>query len=82
MSEDITKLERQMTWAAQALDVEEEWRLHEQINLLRGGAAPEDAAAADNSILTRQKSGAMGIGPGQANPSHRKAGRRRLSPTR
>ena len=68
MSETIGDLERQMSAAATALDFEQARRLRDRINLLRGGADPNDAAQADTSGLTRQKSGAMGIGTSQARP--------------
>ena len=57
-----------MTAAADALDFEEARRLRDEINLIRGGASPQDAARADTSILTRQKTGAMGIGTNHAKP--------------
>lgn len=68
MSETIGDLERRMSAAAKALDFEEARRLRDRINLLRGGADPGDAVQADTSGLTRQKSGAMGIGTSQARP--------------
>lgn len=68
MSETIGDLEKRMTAAAQALDFEEARRLRDRINLLRGGAAADDAARADTTGLTRQKSGAMGIGTSQSKP--------------
>ena len=51
-----------MEAAADALDFEEARRLRDQINLLRGGADAEAAAAADTTGLTRQQPGAMGLG--------------------
>lgn len=68
MSETIGDLERRMAAAADAMDFEEAKRLRDRINLLRGGASPEDAAQADTSGLTRQQAGAMGIGTSQAKP--------------
>lgn len=68
MSTHIEALERQMRAAASAMDFEEARRLRDQINLLRGGANPEEAAAADTAGLMRQKAGAMGIGTSQPKP--------------
>lgn len=68
MSDEAGDLQRRMTAAAEAMDFEEARRLRDRINLLRGGAGPEDAARTDTSGLTRQKSGAMGIGTSQGKP--------------
>lgn len=68
MGTHIENLEREMRAAADAMDFETARRLRDQINLLRGGASPEDAAAADTSGLVRQKAGAMGIGTSQSTP--------------
>lgn len=57
-----------MAAAAAAMDFETARQLRDRINLIRGGASPEDAARADTSSLSRQKSGAMGIGTGQPKP--------------
>lgn len=65
---NVENLERRMTAAADAMDFEEARRLRDQINLIRGGASPADAVQADTSSLTRQKSGAMGIGTSQPTP--------------
>ncbi len=62
MSEDITTLHAHMEAAAATLDFEQARRLRDRINLLRGGASGADAAAADARGLTRQQSGAMGLG--------------------
>jgi len=61
-------LERRMAAAAEAMDFEEARRLRDQINLIRGGATYDEAAKTDTSDLTRQKSGAMGIGTSQSTP--------------
>jgi hypothetical protein len=64
----IDELEREMMAAAESMDFENARRLRDQINLIRGGATPEEAARADTSSLSRQKSGAMGIGTSQSTP--------------
>lgn len=69
MSAELEDLESRMTAAAEAMDFEEARRLRDRINLIRGGATPEEAALADTSGLARQKSGAMGIGTSQAKPT-------------
>jgi hypothetical protein len=68
MSQSIDQLQRQMAAAAAALDFEEARRLRDQINLLRGGASPEEAARTDTAGLTRQRAGAMGIGTSVPKP--------------
>ncbi len=68
MSPNIDELERRMQSAADAMDFELARQLRDQINLIRGGASPEEAAKADTSGLTRQRSGAMGIGTSQSKP--------------
>lgn len=68
MSDEAGDLHYRMTAAAEAMDFEEARRLRDRINLLRGGAYSEDAARTDTSGLTRQKSGAMGIGTSQGKP--------------
>ena len=68
MTDRINSLKRRMTAAAEALDFEEARRLRDEINLIRGGASPQDAESADTSILTRQKTGAMGLGTNHAKP--------------
>jgi hypothetical protein len=65
MSEEIEQVQRRMEAAAEALDFEEARRLRDRLNLLRGGASPEDVATADTSGLTRQQPGAMGLGTSQ-----------------
>lgn len=65
MPETIEQLRLRMEEAAAALDFEEARRLRDRINLLRGGAAPADAAGADTSGLARQRPGAMGLGSSQ-----------------
>lgn len=68
MKTDITELARRMAAAAEAQDFEEARRLRDQINLIRGGASPTEAARADTAGLSRQKSGAMGIGTDTPKP--------------
>jgi hypothetical protein len=65
ISERIRLLSERMGVAAAALDFEEARRLRDEINLLRGGASPEDASAADTSGLERQQPGRMGLGSSQ-----------------
>ncbi|MBY0302105.1 MULTISPECIES: UvrB/UvrC motif-containing protein [Sphingomonas] len=62
MTEDIAALHAQMEAAAAALDFEEARRLRDRINLIRGGASDEQAAAADTHGLERQRPGSMGLG--------------------
>jgi len=65
MTDAIEQLRKRMEAAAEALDFEEARRLRDQLNLLRGGASPEAARAADTAGLTRQQPGAMGLGTSQ-----------------
>jgi len=62
MTETIDTLRAQMEAAAAAMDFETASRLRDRINLLRGGADPQAARAADTAGLTRQQPGAMGLG--------------------
>ena len=62
MTETIDTLRAQMEAAAAAMDFETASRLRDRINLLRGGADPEAARAADTAGLKRQTPGAMGLG--------------------
>jgi hypothetical protein len=62
MTETIDTLRAEMEAAAAAMDFEAASRLRDRINLLRGGAEPQAAQAADTSGLTRQRPGAMGLG--------------------
>jgi len=66
MTETADQLRQRMEAAVAALDFEEARRLRDRIGLLRGGADPASAAAADTSGLTRQQPGAMGLGSGRA----------------
>ncbi|MBB3859540.1 hypothetical protein GGQ88_000780 [Novosphingobium hassiacum] len=68
MDSEIADLERRMIAAAEREDFEEARLLRDRINLVRGGATPEEAARADTSGLSRQKPGAMGIGTNKAKP--------------
>ena len=54
-----------MAAAAAALDYEEARRLRDRIALIRGGASPGEAEAADTAGLKRQQPGAMGLGTSQ-----------------
>ena len=54
-----------MEQAAEAQDFELARRLRDRIALIRGGASPEAAAAADTSGIDRQQPGAMGLGTSQ-----------------
>ncbi|WP_404712422.1 UvrB/UvrC motif-containing protein [Sphingomonas sp. MMS24-J13] len=65
MTETIETLREKMEAAARALDFEEARRLRDRINLMRGGATPEEAAEADPAGLVRQQPGAMGLGTSQ-----------------
>ena len=62
MTDAIDDLTRRMEAAAAAMDFEEARALRDRINLIRGGASPDEAAQADTSGLTRQQPGAMGLG--------------------
>jgi hypothetical protein len=62
MTEPIDELQRQMDAAVEALDFDTAARLRDRIAIIRGGATPEEAEAADASGLTRQQPGAMGLG--------------------
>ncbi len=62
MTETIEELREEMRRAAADDDFERAAALRDRINLLRGGADGEDAAAVDTSGITRQKPGAMGLG--------------------
>jgi hypothetical protein len=65
VTSEIDQLRARMEAAAAAMDFEEARRLRDQIALLRGGAAPDAAEAADTTGLIRQKPGAMGLGTSQ-----------------
>jgi len=93
---EIDEVRRRMEAAAEALDFEEARRLRDQLNLLRGGASIEEAAAADTAGLARQQPGRMGLGtsqqrmtpppgwtpPEKPDPMTRATGRRRRSKDR
>ena len=61
----IAALQREMEEAAAALDFERARQLRDRLNLLRGGATPEEAAAAETAGLDRQQPGRMGLGTSQ-----------------
>lgn len=65
MTDTIETLQQKMEQAAAALDYEEARRLRDCINLMRGGATADDAAAAETRDLRRQQPGAMGLGTSQ-----------------
>ena len=65
MVETVEDLQRRMEAAALALDFEEAKRCRDRINLIRGGATADEAAASDTSGLARQRPGAMGLGTSQ-----------------
>ena len=65
MGETIESLRERMEAAARNLDFEEAKRLRDRIALMRGGATTDEAAAADESGVSRQAPGAMGLGTGQ-----------------
>lgn len=62
MVDSVESLREQMEAAAAAMDFEEARRLRDMISLMRAGVTAEDAATADLSGITRQRSGAMGLG--------------------
>jgi hypothetical protein len=61
----VSELQRLMEAAAEAMDFERARALRDRINLMRGGAASEDAALADTAGLLRQQPGSMGLGTSQ-----------------
>jgi hypothetical protein len=65
MTQTVPELQRLMEIAAEAMDFERARTLRDRINLLRGGATPEEAAQADTTGLQRQQPGAMGLGTSQ-----------------
>ena len=65
VSDPIEALTQRMIAAAEAEDFETAQRLRDQINLIRGGATPQEAQAADTAGLRRQSPGAMGLGTSQ-----------------
>jgi len=65
MANTIEALQKRMQAAVADLDFEEARRCRDQINLLRGGAAPDKAEQADLSGIERQRPGAMGLGTSQ-----------------
>jgi hypothetical protein len=66
--DEIELLRLRMEEAAACLDFDEARRLRDRIALLRAGADPDAAAAADTSGLSRQQPGAMGIGSNKPRP--------------
>ncbi|MBB4616128.1 UvrB/UvrC motif-containing protein [Sphingomonas abaci] len=69
MDDTIQTLQAKMEAAALALDFERASRLRDQIALMRGGASAEEARAASDAGLTRQRPGAMGLGTSQQRPA-------------
>lgn len=65
MTQTLESLQRRMQAAAKALDFEDAQRLREMIELVRGGATPEEAEEASAAGTLRQRPGAMGLGTGQ-----------------
>jgi hypothetical protein len=65
MAYTITDLQRLMEAAAEAMDFEQARTLRDRINLIRGGATPEDAEKAETVGLLRQQPGSMGLGTSQ-----------------
>lgn len=65
MTDSLGNLQKKMEEAAAALDYEEARRLRDRMNLMRGGASADQAAAADTRNLDRQQPGAMGLGTSQ-----------------
>ncbi|MES2904057.1 MAG: UvrB/UvrC motif-containing protein [Pseudomonadota bacterium] len=63
--DELERLHAAMEEAAAEEDYELARRLRDQITLIRGGATPEEAAAADTAGLRRQQPGAMGLGTSQ-----------------
>lgn len=63
--DELERLQAAMDAAAAVEDYELARHYRDQIALIRGGATPEDAAAADTSGLKRQRPGAMGLGTSQ-----------------
>ncbi len=68
MTGSLAKLQAEMDEAAERLDFEAARVLRDRIALLRAGATPDAAAAADTSGLLRQQPGNMGIGSSVARP--------------
>ena len=62
MGQTLRHLRERMEAAAAALDFEEARRLRDQMNLIRGGADVEQTTGVDTAGITRQRSGAMGLG--------------------
>ena len=54
-----------MEAAAAGEDYELARRYRDRITLIRGGATPKEAAAADTAGIERQRPGAMGLGTSQ-----------------
>lgn len=69
MADTVETLHRKMAAAAAALDFEAARRYRDRINLMRGGATSDQAEQADTAGLQRQRTGAMGLGTGQAKPA-------------
>lgn len=63
--DELERLRRAMEQAAGQEDFELARRLRDRIALIRGGATPAEAAAADTAGIDRQQPGAMGLGTSQ-----------------
>ena len=69
MADSMDQLWREMQAAADEGNFERAALLRDRINLLRGGARPEDAANADTSGIARQQPGKMGLGSSRQSTS-------------
>lgn len=69
MVEELDNLQRRMDAAVRDLDFEEARRLRDRIAMIRAGATPDEAEAADAAGLRRQQPGAMGLGTSRQRPT-------------
>ena len=63
--DELERLRLAMEAAAEVEDFELARTLRDRIALIRGGASPAEAAAADTMGIARQRPGAMGLGTSQ-----------------